>query len=923
MKRLSFPAHRQDSRGVALIIVLAMLVLLSGLLVAFLTTARTERTAAAADSATAASRQIADSTVSFVISQVRDATSNSNNNTTWASQPGAIRTFSGTLNGKPMKLKEGAYYDGYAPGGNDSVFKLYSSDRMRVSSTQYATEELRAETALIESWDRKSPAEGYVDLNEPSLSLRRDLDQEGNIVEPRYPIVDPRALYSKSETDSGPTDAIVEGFDAKISKDEAFRLPGGGDVPYLPMPVKWLYVLRDGTIGPASLGTEENPIVGRTAFWADDDSCKLNINTAAEGTYWDTPSVGAMQDCGPYLKSTGDIPGTNNPYGLNLAGSQPVRNEFQRYPGHPATTCLSPVLGWLWGVRHSSPATPLYPYVGSTKNTVYNFYKEGIYQLSPYIAYDRGTSRGAMANTDYEATSDGSLKIRTKHLYTSVDELLFKSARFLGTGGDPDLNDKLTPEALEKSRFFLTANSRAPEINLFGRPRVTIWPINADYRYRTAPDDLFLFTSTISRDLTGKDKKFCLYRADAKSGTNDFFGTWTSGSFPDASVRDQNVKMFEYLQFLTSQPVPSFGKTFADNQKFGGSVGRDELLILIFDYIRTINMTDTGTTTRTANVFAPYTPRYFTKDSPPNNQYNRYDRSVEWSGQVTPLHRFPVPRPNKEEEELQGFGRFPIPTEVAVIFHGFPATGATKYMQATLAMEMGTVMPGYPGIRETYWTKITPTRPALIRFGSGTSMDIKLCGEAYLDTGDPKFYLRGLINIPNVGSHEVAQGRCYMPILGWAAAFHYFKEFSGLASMQEPHLKDPVRPANPDMMPYAKAFINSRAESRLVGNENGTGYKRSTTGGDNSGDGTIPGGNGTAAIYPYVSNKIDVTGQANFIIEDLGEYRIEIFVGENPDDPRSTLGILAAPLRRVQFKRFGFASRVWQHSRSLYRRTNQ
>src|SRR4030095_14618416 len=140
-------------------------------------------------------------------------------------------------------------------------------------------------------------------------------------------------------------------------------------------------------------------------------------------------------------------------------------------------------------------------------------------------------------------------------------------------------------------------------------------------------------------------------------------------------------------------------------------------------------------------------------------------------------------------------------------------------------------------------------------------MYIKLCGEAYLDTGDPQLYLRGLINIPNVGSHEVAQGRCYMPILGWAAAFHYFRDFTTspyITQMQEPHLKDPVRPANPDMQPYAKAFTNASPMSRYVGNEMGVGYKRSTTAGDNSGDGTIPGGNGTSAIYPYVSDKIDV-----------------------------------------------------------------
>jgi uncharacterized protein (TIGR02600 family) len=890
MKRIPLSA-RGDSQGVALIIVLAMLVLLSGLLVAFLTTARTERSAAASDSATAASRQIADSTVSFVISQIRDGTSIAAENTTWASQPGAIRTFSGTLNGSTQPLKDGAYYDTYNPTGTDLVYKLYSADRMRVASGEYAGKELPDETAVIEGWDRKAPTEGYVDLNEPALALRRDLDAEGNTVEPHYPIVDPRAAYTKAETEGSPQ--IVDGFDAKISTDQTFKLPSGGAVPYVPMPVKWLYVLRDGTIGPASLGTEQNPIVGRTAFWTDDETCKLNINTASEGTFWDTPTVSSMQEMGTLQhNSAADITYTNK--GLNLAGSQAIQGEYQRYPGHPATTCLSPVLGWVWDT-HLLPINEIYPYRNNTVNTVYNKFKEEIYQISPYMPYADNTSKGATRNTDKtDTTVKYPLKVRTKHLYTSPDEMIFKSPRFKGSPGagrDPELNavDKLTPEALEKTRFFLTANSRAPEINLFGRPRVTIWPINADYKYRTAADDLFLFSSTISKDQTGgnNDKRFCLLRNDAKSGTNDFFGTWTRGSFtPD--TRSQNTKMFKYLQFLTSQTVPGFGGTFTSNQKFGGSDGRDEVLILIFDYIRTINMTDTGTSTRAANVFMPYTPRFVTKEAPPDDQYGRYDRSVEWSGQVTPLHRFPVPG-NDDVQQLQGFGRFITPTEVAVIFHGSPAVSGKQYMQATMAIEMSTVMAGFPGIRETYWTKITPTIPARIKFGAtGTPFDIKLCGTAYPES-DSLFNFRGLINVPNVGSHEVAQGRCYMPTLGWATAFHYFKEWTiapYLTSMQEPpHAKDPVRGlTTPDMKPYAKVFDNARKESRYPENDGGSCYVRSTSAVDN-------GGNGTVSIYPYVSDKIDVTGQANFSIEDLGEYKIEIFVGENPTDPRSALGV--------------------------------
>src|SRR5690349_1482451 len=137
----SFRPARPTPRGVALVIVLSMLVLLSALLVAFMTTASTERSASFANAGVANSRQIADSTVSYVISQIRDATSVPEDNVIWASQPGAIRTFAGTITSggtKTGSLRDGAYWDDYSPssatikGGRpaEAVYKLYSSDKM-------------------------------------------------------------------------------------------------------------------------------------------------------------------------------------------------------------------------------------------------------------------------------------------------------------------------------------------------------------------------------------------------------------------------------------------------------------------------------------------------------------------------------------------------------------------------------------------------------------------------------------------------------------------------------------------------------------------------------------------------------------------------------------------------------------------------
>src|SRR5205823_6063095 len=59
-------------------------------------------------------------------------------------------------------------------------------------------------------------------------------------------------------------------------------------------------------------------------------------NVNSEGIYWD------------HAWAAGDV--KTSPFGENqLRDRIPVKGEYQRYPGHPATTCLSPVFGFLPG----------------------------------------------------------------------------------------------------------------------------------------------------------------------------------------------------------------------------------------------------------------------------------------------------------------------------------------------------------------------------------------------------------------------------------------------------------------------------------------------------------------------------------------------------------------------------------------------
>ena len=186
----------------------------------------------------------------------------------------------------------------------------------------------------------------FTDLNQPVLV---PVDAGGaappdgairvgaNLYFANYPILDPTAQTRDAKKRDG-----IEGFaiDAKRISSAPPNPPPAGCNPTqitdprrspnpAPMPVRWLYVLRDGRLtvpdssvrsafgaeemhwkpGGAYSPTRDNPIVGRIAFWADDETCKLNINTASEGAFWDRPT-GKGLTAGPFNEDTlaGSIP---------------------------------------------------------------------------------------------------------------------------------------------------------------------------------------------------------------------------------------------------------------------------------------------------------------------------------------------------------------------------------------------------------------------------------------------------------------------------------------------------------------------------------------------------------------------------------------------------------------------------------------
>ena len=243
----------------------------------------------------------------------------------------------------------------------------------------------------------------FADLNEPVIRGDRIY----------YPIVDPRARdFPKWDDAREFDDAGVEGFDWHTDgvADSPMREPlAERGYEALPMPTEWIYQLEDGTLGhlndsrefvafgSGGSATKDNPIIGRFAFWADDETCKSNVNTHAGGTAWDTPRAG------------GDID-------RNLGRYQPAQREFQRYKGHPATTNLAPVL--FPGMKN----------ITRNRNEM-----EKIYRIVPRYVGGGSASGTKLVNENDPKESNGLIPDKDR-LYPSLDDFILRP------GGDRGLD---------------------------------------------------------------------------------------------------------------------------------------------------------------------------------------------------------------------------------------------------------------------------------------------------------------------------------------------------------------------------------------------------------------------------------------------------------------------------------------------------
>jgi len=605
-------------RGNALLIVLGSVVLLSAILLSFLTSASTDLIVSKSYQQTVQAKGLADTAVNLVVGQIRKATSDPAK--AWISQPGLIRTFAAGATSA----------DGY--------YKLYSAADMMPSAFDPAA---ALGTEISADWFNV-PGQ-YADLNEPVRNASGDA---------RHPILpDPNNLR-----DAGGNAVVLPGFgmDAVAANNSA-----NSPANPVPMPVRWLYVLEDGTLAPAGnpSGSDyplANPqgkkITGRIAFWTDDETSKININTAVgdewnaspnavDGSYWDTPRTLSSID-------------------KRLAGYQPRAAEYQRYPGHPATTYLS-------------AAFP----PGLTRAE--------LLQIVPR-AEAGGSQGGTISNYNSGTLDPNPISLDKERLYASVDELLYRPGSSSGNRADNPLSE----EDLENAKFLITAHSRAPELTLFNKPRITIWPVPDNPDDRSLYDKLIAFASTIG------GKKYYFTRKDPDSTTEDY-----SGIARNKELFDE-VLVEDYAEAVP----PGFTESLKDKYPH-----TEALLTRIFDYIRSTNLADQYSGAE------PYT-------KVPTTTY----LNNPGSGQVVPItingHR--------------GFGRFPTLSEVAVLLYSEGETtsggNVTTTMRAILLFELFIPAMGYADCYPdftieaedlnnlTISTPGTPPGPAITIFPSGT-----------------------------------------------------------------------------------------------------------------------------------------------------------------------------------------------------------
>ncbi len=567
--RLVVSRHKQK-QGVAILTVLAIITLMTVLVVSFFNMATSAKVTAKGSVEIQRVTTLKDTIINLVIAQFREASRLTPSNAssprdivTWTSQPGAIRTFSGN----PTDFS------------NNRLFKLYSSSVPQISDMRpFETGKLIEQINEDNAPDWAERPDEFADLNRPVYTAatgdRARVTGAGDTKGFTYPIADPRAYNGRD----GALDAArnTEGF-TYSARSGTVRMKGvDPSQEQLAMPVRWIYLLQDGTLGylddnkefqslnGSNSGTvsRDNPMVGRMAWWADDESCKVNVNTASVPAAWDTPRTTSLED-------------------QWLAKNQPIAGEFQRYPGHPAGVDLSAVFypnrRWVPPDLQSVIAGTQNP-AGGRMDLLKVEDARRVWDLAPFIVGDSQEVRvgsvgtgGGMFATPTDATVGASNDDR---LFTSMDEVYFKASGATNKSLNAPRSNLLSEnkdgkleflQTLQRSQFFLTHKSHSPELTNQGFPRVSMFPMDllavpavgttGSLPQGVSPYDVTMaLNSTIGgRSSVAGGNAYFFQRRDPGSRHNEMFNSGDS--------RVRNTKVFKYLKELSKLPIPGYPET--------------------------------------------------------------------------------------------------------------------------------------------------------------------------------------------------------------------------------------------------------------------------------------------------------------------------------------------------------------------------
>jgi uncharacterized protein (TIGR02600 family) len=268
-------------------------------------------------------------------------------------------------------------------------------------------------------------------------------------------------------------------------------------------------------------------------------------------------------------------------------------------------------------------------------------------------------------------------------LYANVDELLFATNRS-ATGTNP-----VTPQQLERARFFLTASSRAPDVTLFNTPRILSWPITftaGNTNKLTPYDRLIAFCGTVGANTNyASTNSYYFTRFDPLSATADYTA---------------NTRLLAYLRRMTTRGVPGFGGSAGILGKYGPGEA-EQITTQIFDYIRCVNVRDMSMATSAADTSNPY---------------------VYASGHAGVV-------PTQGNNVTRGFGRFPTITKVGMHFWfntyfrttNGGVTNTNVSLCARLMVEPFYASHGHPSPQATNTHRINVSGLSSLRWGTSAA----------------------------------------------------------------------------------------------------------------------------------------------------------------------------------------------------------